>query len=100
MPEGEVDEMEGKAGTVISMGEMGVRGESGGSDVLRLIGGEEGSMGTDWNAGDEGADASDALRGLSRIPPRGAVSTEVKEGLGGMRRDVVVGEIPKELMGW
>lgn len=63
-------------GIVLSMGEMGVRGESGGSDVRRA-GGEAGSREMERKAGEVGAEASEPRRGLSRIPPLGVFSAEV-----------------------
>lgn len=80
------------------MGETGVRGESGGSDVRRTTG-ELGAMARAASAGDGGAETSDSRRGFKRIPPRGAVSGDAKAGLGGMSSEPKVGDTPSEAMG-
>jgi len=50
-------------------------------------------------AGEEGHDASDSRLAFRKIPPRGVLSADEKEGLGGMRRELgMVGEIPSEVM--
>lgn len=82
-----------------SMGLMGVRGESGGSDARRVPG-DEGPMEVAMNAGEGGrcVDASDSRRAFRRMPPRGAVSGEENDGLGGMSSEGPVGEMPSEVM--
>ena len=77
------------------MGEIGISGESGsdlnmGEDVLIDIGPK---------AGEGGHDTSDSRLAFRKIPPRGVLSAEVKDGLGGINReDGKVGETPSEVM--
>ena len=82
-----------------SMGLMGVRGESGGSDARRGPG-DEAPIEVAMKPGEEGSlvDASDSRRGFRRIPPRGALSGEEKDGLGGISSEGIVGEMPNEVM--
>ena len=79
-----------------SIGEMGVRGESGSEGFFI---GDVGSILRAARAGEGGTDpASDSLLGFNKIPPLGAVSGDAKAGLGGMSSELKVGEMPSEAM--
>jgi hypothetical protein len=83
----------------ISTGEMGVLGDSDRSELRRMEV-AEGSTARAARAGESGAETSDSLRGLRRIPPLGTESRDEYAGLVGMSSDgPKVGEMPSEAMG-